>query len=75
MPRPPDDTDHEVIPLPRLAALGDALNPNLLTPRLLNVLSKAGIRTLKDLLALSWDEVRAIRGLGMYLEREVEDGV
>jgi DNA-directed RNA polymerase alpha subunit len=71
MSTPPDDTDHQVIPLPRSAALGDALGSSLLSPRLLKVLNKAGIRTLEDLLALSWDEVRAIRGLGMYLEREL----
>lgn len=71
MQAPPDNTDHQVIPLPRPAALGDALSPSLLSPRLLNVLDKARVRTLEDLLALSWDEVRAIRGLGMYLEREL----
>jgi len=72
MPTPPDDAgDHEVVPLPRPTALGDALSPSLLTPRLLNRLKKGGVRTLAQLLARSWVEVRAIPGLGLFMEREL----
>ena len=72
MPTPPDEPgDHEVVPLPRPTALGEALSPSLLTPRLVNLLKNVGVRTLDQLLACSWVEVRAIPGLGLFMEREL----
>jgi DNA-directed RNA polymerase alpha subunit len=60
----------DIIPLDdyRGSDFRDALN---VSARVANLLHKGGVRTLDDLLALSWVEVRAIRGLGMYLEREL----